>query len=92
VPIGLMGDFNIDISDEKNELAEFLAREFKIHHHTNALPTTLGNTCIDNEYRMYAICLIFQLSQAFTKQIGIDVIILQKINTHFFYHCFVIKT
>jgi Holliday junction resolvase RusA-like endonuclease len=25
VPIALMGDFNIDMSDDKNELAEFLA-------------------------------------------------------------------
>jgi hypothetical protein len=49
VPITLMGDFNINISNEKNELAEFLAREFKIHHHSNALPTTLGN--------MYISCL-----------------------------------
>jgi hypothetical protein len=30
VRTALMGDFNINISDEKNELAEFLAREFKI--------------------------------------------------------------
>jgi endonuclease/exonuclease/phosphatase (EEP) superfamily protein YafD len=50
VPIALMGDFNINISDGKNELAEFLAREFKIHHHSNALPTTLGNTCIDHVF------------------------------------------
>jgi endonuclease/exonuclease/phosphatase family metal-dependent hydrolase len=50
VPVALMGDFNINISDEKNELAEFLAREFKIHHHSNALPTTLGNTCIDHVF------------------------------------------
>jgi hypothetical protein len=50
VLVALMGDCNINISDEKNELAEFLAREFKMHHHSNALPTTLGNTCIDHVF------------------------------------------
>jgi hypothetical protein len=45
-----MGDFNINISDEKNELAEFLALEFKIHHHSNTLSTTLENTCIDHVF------------------------------------------
>jgi len=43
-----MGDFNIDVNEDKNEVAEFLAREFKMRHHPNALPTTLGNTCIDH--------------------------------------------
>jgi hypothetical protein len=50
VPIALTDDFNFNISDEKNELAEFLAREFNIHHHSDALPTTLGNTCIDHVF------------------------------------------
>ena len=48
VPIALMGDFNVDVNEDKNEVAEFLAREFKMRHHPNALPTTLGNTCIDH--------------------------------------------
>jgi hypothetical protein len=46
VPIALMGDFNVDVNEDKNKVAAFLAREFKMHRHTNTLPTTLGNTCI----------------------------------------------
>ena len=50
VPIALMGDFNIDVNEDKNKVARFLTREFKMHHHPNSLPTTLGNTCIDHVF------------------------------------------
>ena len=48
VPIALMGDFNVEMNNDKHEVAEFLARQFQLIHHPNALPTTLGGTCIDN--------------------------------------------
>jgi endonuclease/exonuclease/phosphatase (EEP) superfamily protein YafD len=52
VPIALMGDFNVNVND-KTELADFLAKEFGlVHHTTNSLPkpTTLGRTCIDHVF------------------------------------------
>ena len=50
VPIALIGDFNIDMAKDKNNVAGFLAREFQLIHHPNALPTTLGGACIDNVF------------------------------------------
>jgi hypothetical protein len=44
-----MGDFNVNVND-KTELAEFLAKEFGLVQHANALPTTLGGTSIDRVF------------------------------------------
>jgi hypothetical protein len=52
VPIALMGDFNVNVND-KTELADFLAKEFGLVHHTTdglPKPTTLGRTCIDHAF------------------------------------------
>ena len=50
VPIALIGDLNIDMAKVKHNVASFLAREFQLIHHPNALSTTLGCTCVDNVF------------------------------------------
>jgi hypothetical protein len=49
VPIALMCDINVDVN-HRHEFADFLMREFNLQRHPNALPTTLGHTCIDHVF------------------------------------------
>jgi endonuclease/exonuclease/phosphatase family metal-dependent hydrolase len=49
VPIVLMGDFNMDVTEHK-EYAEFFEKYYKLQHHPFDSTTTLGCTRIDHAF------------------------------------------